>query len=228
MKRDSKFLSVVTSILIALFCLSAAIAVPILGRDWYYSQVKALDLSALTGFSTEVIHGAFDQVMDFLVKGAPFGTGELQWSQSGMSHFADCRVLFQLDFILLGVSAVGLLLLFLVRLRRSVHHFKGFSPAFWALCGTLVLLLVFGIWAMVDFEGLFTAFHTLCFPGKTNWVFDYRTDQIILILPEAFWARTAALVGMLTLAFEVVLALLGHLLHRLCAPKSVYEVAKRL
>lgn len=229
MKRDSKFLSVLSSILIALFCLSAAIAVPILCRGWYYSQVQALDLSNLTGFSPQVIHGAYDQVMDFLVKGAEFGTGTLAWSESGRAHFADCRGLFQLDFIVLAGSAAALLVVFILRRRWfSAHHFGGFTPAFWALTGTLLFLLIFGIWAMVDFNGLFTVFHTLCFPGKTNWVFDYQTDQIILILPEAFWARTAALVGMLTLGLEIVFALMGHLLDKVCRPKSVYEIAQRL
>lgn len=224
MKRDSKLLSVVCSVLTALFCLSAAFAVPILWRGWYYSQVQALDLAGATGLSPDVIRGAFDQVMDFLVKGAPFGVGELPWSQSGMEHFTDCRFLFRLDFVILTVSAAALLLLAVIRLKwRSAHPFLGLTPSFWALTGTLIVLLFLGIWAFVDFDGLFTSFHALCFPGKTNWLFDYHTDPVILILPQAFWARTAALVAFLTLGLEVLFAILGQVLHALCSPKSLYE-----
>ena len=43
-------------------------------------------------------------------------------------------------------------------------------------------------------------FHTLFFPGKTNWIFDWRTDPIILFLPEAFF-RNCALLILLLLVF---------------------------
>ena len=79
----------------------------------------------------------------------------------------------------------------------------------------------------MDFDGLFTAFHHLFFPGKENWIFDYRTDEIILILPEEFWLRTAALVAELTLVIQAALVLLPALRH--CRdPKTAYEAARRL
>ena len=222
MKR-SKLSSALEALCCLLFSLTAAIAVPILWRGWYYGQIGSLGLVEQTGWSMETIRGAFDAVMDYLVKGGPFSTGELAWSESGMSHFADCRTLFRLDFIVLAVTA-ALLLLFLIRALRAPREEGGpLSPALCALFITLALFLVFGVWAVVDFEGLFAAFHGLCFPGKTNWIFDARADQIILILPEAFWARTAALVAGLTLAIEALLALLTALLRKVRTPRSVYE-----
>ena len=89
MKRPSKFFSVLTAAALALFLVTGSVAVPILCRGFYYSQAEALELAEETGFSPEVIRGAFDQVMDYLVKGKPFGTGELNWSESGLCHFAD-------------------------------------------------------------------------------------------------------------------------------------------
>ena len=35
-----------------------------------------MKLSEVTGFSTDVIHGAYNEVMDYLVFGGEFGTGE--------------------------------------------------------------------------------------------------------------------------------------------------------
>ena len=64
------------------------------------------------------------------------------------------------------------------------------------------------------FTGLFTAFHHAFFPGKTNWVFDWRTDEIILILPEIFWAKTGALVLALCLGGLWLTALAAWRLHR--------------
>lgn len=224
MKPASKVLSLLTSVAAALFLLSGAIAVPILWRGFYYLQIDALALPARTGFSPEVIRGAFDQVMDFLVKGAPFGTGELKWSESGMSHFADCRVLFRLDFVVLALSAALLvLILLLVKTGRvRLHRFLGQGPCFWAVAVMAGLLAVLGVWALADFDGFFTAFHTAFFPGKTNWVFDWRTDEIILILPEEFWARAAGLVAGLAFGVGVLLAVLERFLPGVGEP-SVYD-----
>ena len=50
-----------------------------------------------------------------------------------------------------------------------------------------------------NFERAFVVFHQLFFPGKDNWVFDYRTDQIILILPMEFFRNCAILIVALML-----------------------------
>lgn len=224
-RRLSIALSLLTIPLTALFLLSAAIAVPILWRGFYYGQIDSLSLVARTGFSPQVIRGAFDEVMDYLVLGRPFGTGQLAWSQSGMAHFADCRVLFRLDFLICAVSGVLLIVVALLSLARVIrpYRFRGHGPCFWGSLLLAALFLILGLWAYYDFDGLFTVFHTVFFPGKTNWVFDWRTDQIILILPEDFWARAAGLVAVIALAGGVLVTLLGELVHRKGQPKSVYE-----
>ena len=58
--RPSKFLSALCSLLLALFLLTAAIAVPILCRPLYYAQIDALDLTENTGWDEETIRGAYD------------------------------------------------------------------------------------------------------------------------------------------------------------------------
>ena len=194
--KASKALSVLLSLCLMVFWLSAAVALPILCRPLYYAQIDALSLPTQTGWDKTVIRAAYDEVMDYLVGGAPFGTGALKWSESGKSHFADCRRLFRLDFALLGLSAVVLAVCGLLcrRKRLSPHRFCGRSPAFWAAAVLTALFALAAVWAAIDFGSLFTAFHRVAFPGKSNWIFDARTDEIILILPEAFWARMGALV----------------------------------
>ena len=225
MKRPSKFFSILTTVVLTLFLLTGAVAVPILWRGFYYGQIDALSLPALTGFSPEVIRGAFDEVMDYLVKGAPFGTGGLIWSESGMAHFADCRALFQLDLRILEITAALLLatLLLTASKKLTLHRFFGRSPCFWAFAAMALAVLAFGLWGLLDFQSLFTTFHTVFFPGKDNWVFDPRYDQIILILPEAFWARAGALVAGLAFGVGALLTVLDEILHRIRPPKSVYE-----
>ena len=54
--------------------------------------------------------------------------------------------------------------------------------------------LIVGGLAALDFDRAFTVFHTIFFPGKTNWLFDPDTDQIINILPETFFMDCAILI----------------------------------
>lgn len=225
MKKPSKFLSALTSLLLMVALTTGAVAVPILWRGFYYSQIEPLSLPAQTGYSPEVIRGAFDEVMDYLVQDAPFGTGALKWSEEGMAHFADCKVLFRLDFLAFAVTAGLLAVIALLCLAKKVrlHRFLNRGPCFWAFTVMLVILGALGLWAWLDFDSLFTTFHQIFFPGKTNWVFDSTADQIILILPESFWARAGALVAGLALGVGLLLALLESLCHRFRRLPTVYE-----
>lgn len=220
--KPSRTLSVLLAAALAVFFLSAAIAFPILCRPFYYVQIDALDLPAQTGWDETTIRTAYDEVMDYLVYGADFGMGTLRWSADGQAHFADCRVLFRLDFVLLGISAVVLAALaVLYRCRKiTFRRLCGRSPAFWAAAGLTAVFLFAAVWAVIDFNSLFTAFHHVFFPGKTNWVFDWRTDEIILILPEAFWARTGVLVLLLCLGGLWITALVSWALHRRSASQK--------
>ena len=56
------------------------------------------------------------------------------------------------------------------------------------------LFLLVGGLAALDFDRAFVVFHSLFFPGKTNWLFDPRTDEIINILPEVFFRNCAILI----------------------------------
>lgn len=228
MKKPSKFFSALTSAVLAVLLLAGSVAVPILWRGFYYHQIDALALPARTGYSPQVIQEAFDQVMDFLVSDAPFGTGQLPWSESGRAHFADCRGLFLLDFgaVILSAAVLLIIVILVATKKLRLHRFCGRGPCFWAFAGLGVLVLALAAWAAVDFNSLFTAFHTAFFPGKDNWVFDYRADAIILILPQDFWMRAAALVAGLCFGVGFLLAAIEFFVLRK-RPRSVYDELKR-
>ena len=192
----------------ALATVAGAIAAPILCRPFYYSQIRALQIGKRTGLSDAVIRGAYDEVMDFLVYGAPFGTGALAYTAEGESHFVDCRKLFVLDFWVLGVCAAILLVLMGIRFfqkkKGTVCAPPKHLPVFWSAVGMCAVFAVLAVWGAVDFDTLFVAFHAAFFPGKSNWIFDPRYDQIINILPQQFFLHCAALIA--GLIFVTVIA----------------------
>ena len=202
MKKDSRAASLALTIALALLALTFSIAVPILCRPFYYAHISALDMPGRTGWSAEVIRAAYDEVLDFCVLGAPFGTGELAWSESGMSHFADVRVLFRLDFIVFGLSLTACVLLWGLsrRWKFTFHRFLGRGPGFWAGVGAAAAVLVLAGLAALDFDRAFTVFHAVFFPGKDNWIFDPAADQIILVMPQVFFRNCAILIGGVLLA----------------------------
>ncbi len=194
--RPCKLLSVLLSIAIALALLTGAIAAPILCRPFYYAHIGPLELEEYTGLTREEIRTAYDEMLDYCLGGEEFSTGVLKWSESGKSHFTDVRVLFLLDLRAFAAGTAAIVLLLIVgRLRRrSPARLLGRGPCFWAGAGLGGAFLIVGGLAALDFDRAFTVFHTIFFPGKTNWLFDPDTDQIINILPEKFFMDCAILI----------------------------------
>ena len=198
----------VTALSAALATVAGAIAAPILCRPFYYAQIRSLQIGKRTGLSDAVIRGAYDEVMDFLVYGAPFGTGALAYTAEGESHFVDCRRLFVLHFWVLRISAAVLLALLGVHFYKKKNGMAAVRarhlPVFWSAVGMCAVFAVLAVWGAVDFDTLFVSFHAAFFPGKSNWIFDPRYDQIINILPQQFFLHCAALIA--GLIFAAVIA----------------------
>jgi integral membrane protein (TIGR01906 family) len=206
--KTSKPLAVGTAVVTALLVLSSSIAVPLLCRPFYYAHIGALGLAQYTGLTVEMIRQAFDQVMDYCLGLRPdFSAGVLWWSASGASHFADVRNLFLLELgvALLSLLTLAALFVFCRKKRVRPYCFGGHGPGFWAATGLGVSFLVLGGLAALDFDRAFVVFHALFFPGKENWLFDWREDPVILILPEEFFRNCAILILALLLLWCAVL-----------------------
>lgn len=207
--KDSKSFTLLLAVALALALLTGSIAVPILCRPFYYAHIGPLGLEERTGLTEEEIKTAFDEMLDYCLGGEEFSTGVLKWSESGKSHFTDVRFLFQLDLQVL-VCTLALAAACLLLIRRGRHHpalILGRGPAFWAGAGLGTVFLIVGVLAALDFDRAFVAFHALFFPGKDNWLFDPAQDQVINILPQAFFRNCALLIlGILALGCAALIA----------------------
>ena len=200
MKQSSKLYTAALILALMALVISAAVAVPLVWRGFYYLHIDALGLAEQTGWTVAEIRAAFDEMMDYCVFGAPFGTGVMKWSQEGYAHFADCQLLFYLDFTLLAVSLAAVLLLRSMGGELRSVPFGNRGPLFWAGCLPAVLFTVVGGLAALDFDRAFVIFHSLFFPGKSNWIFDRRVDEIILVLPQVVFRNYGILIVGLLLA----------------------------
>lgn len=181
-----------------IFMLTFSIGLPIYCRFLYYIQIKTLNLEAKTGWDYNTIKTAYDDVLNYLtLPNRPFGTGELKWSEDGASHFADCKVLFDLNFIGLlfsSLTAAALAILHRLKIITLCRPFKR-APYFLAAVIAVALPVVIGLACAIDFDNAFQVFHSIFFPNKTNWQFDPGRDEIIEIMPEEFFMNCAIVIG---------------------------------
>ena len=207
--KTSKPLSVLMSVLTALLVVSASVAVPLLFRPFYYAHIAPMELTRY-GLAEAEIMAAYDDMMDFCLGLRPdFAAGRLWWSEAGASHFADVRKLFLLDLWVLGLSLAALMVMFIYCRTKKVkpYCFAGRGPGFWAAAGLGVSFLAVGGLAALDFDRAFVIFHSIFFPGKTNWLFYWEEDPIILFLPQEFFMNCAILILALLLVWCAALIL---------------------
>ena len=201
--------------------LTFSIGLPIYCRFFYYIQIKTLGLEEKTGWDYATIKEAYDQVLDFCtLPGKPFGTGALKWSEEGAAHFADCKVLFDLNFYGLLCSAIITATLItlhcfkVITLCKPLKHRAYFLASIIAAALFVTVVSIVGIACAIDFDKAFEAFHTIFFPGKSNWQFNPRTDQIIEVMPEEFFINCAIIIGVALIAIPAGLIATDLLLTR--------------
>ena len=130
---------------------------------------------------------------------------EYSLPRNALSHLQDCTPIFTTGRISVGVvggfALVGLIALGILAGRKRIG-------------GTLITgsALVIGIWAAVDFDGIFTWMHTLFF-AQGSWVFN-SDSLLITLFPEAFWAAMAGLWIISSVIFALIAGIVGKILSR--------------
>ena len=192
----ARILSAVFALALILFILTASIGLPIYIRPFYYAHIEPMGLEAYTGLTAEQLKEAYNGILDYLtLPNRPFSCGILPFSAEGEAHFADCRVLFDLNRNVLLASGGILAVLLLLQKKFGPYRLGKRHAAWWAGLLALIAPLVIGALAALDFDRAFVIFHQIFFPGKSNWLFDWRTDPIILALPQEFFRNCAILIG---------------------------------
>ena len=95
----------------------------------------------------------------------------------------------------LAMSGAVLAALFVMRRKWGPYRLGKHSACFWAAVLSVTAPIMIGCLAALDFDRAFVVFHSLFFPGKTNWVFDWYHDPIIRVLPQVFFRNCAILIG---------------------------------
>lgn len=166
----------------------------------YTRDIEALDILETSGLSREEIMDNYRAVTGFL---SPFSSREfdlptMKYSETGASHFYDCKVIFGAVYLFGAVSGLALLLIFVVK-RRLDSKTLGVASGV-----TVFIPLAFTAALLINFDLFFNLFHALLFEGDT-WLFDPSIDEIINILPAGFFMHCALVIAFFWLAASAVL-----------------------
>lgn len=143
-------------------------------------DVNKYQLDAFVGLDKETIKANYANLSHYLwlFHRAPLELPNFAMSLEGAIHFADVkRIVDMMQIIWIGTGIYGI-----------YHYLK--SRDFLLLKNVAMLLVVvpssLGFLAACNFSQAFIFFHHLLF-SNDYWIFDYRTDPVILILPEEFF-----------------------------------------
>ena len=196
--RIKNLFSVVGMLLIVPALLLFAFDRGALNRRVHQELYDALGSAQAAGVDQEALSDIGDMLVDYLngsrgdlqMTASVNGTVQSVFNDREIQHMADVKALFDLSrgltvlfmafglvFLALGLSGTG----WTKRLKRAALT----GQVFW-----LSILLFIGVWAALDFDGMFRLFHRALFRNDL-WLLNPKTDLMIRMLPEAFFAAVA-------------------------------------
>lgn len=182
---------IILGILFFLSLVGIGLAIALNFRPLYYWNIGWLDLEKSSGLTADVIKENYNALIDYC---SPFCFKELCFptltaSVSGLSHFAEVKVIFNIVYIT-GFASMILTIIWFSYKRRSRER------NYLKVCGivSLVIPVLLVLACIIDFDGLFIMFHKIVF-SNDDWIFDPKTDPIINLLPETYFMECALVIA---------------------------------
>ena len=163
--------------------------------------IDAFGIERISGLPRDEILANYRSVMHYLSPfyGGEFSLATLSFSESGAYHFYECKRIFNARYALGAIAAA-------VWAAAAVKLKKGRLP-YGALgvsgCVTLLLPVVLCGAVAINFDAAFVLFHKIFFDNNM-WLFDYRTDPVIAILPKGFFLACALVICAFLLAAAAI------------------------
>lgn len=191
-------------ILFTLFLISLGLILAINLRFLYYADIKWFNLEKTSGLSYQIIKENYNALIDYC---SPFYQGKLIFpsiaaSASGLSHFAEVKVIFNTFYLLFALTTVALIAILIIKHKRERYRFYLVSSITSIILPILTLIV-----CAIDFDTTFLMFHKIFFRND-DWIFDPTTDPIILLLPERYFLQAVLIIIVVILLGSLALFLL--------------------
>lgn len=202
MKKNNLYLHVILSILLIFSSVIFSTKLVINFKPLYYYDIVNLNLEKASGLNASTIKLNYDYLINYLNKNSVnnFALPTLSSTDHAKLHFYEVynlvNKLFLSLYVFVPIIIVGLIITFC---KKQFLYLK--------ICGIVLTLLpfLFSPLIYINFNDFFTLFHKLIFHNN-YWLFNPKTDPVILILPEAFFMH--CLISIVVLSFFIGLMLL--------------------
>lgn len=159
-------------------------------RPLYYRDMEKLQISEYSGYSEAEIRENYDALIDYNMawKDGELSFPTLPMSETGKIHFEEVKEIFDIfKYLAVFGGILGLAGIVFMARKKEYRYLKMTALV---SCGLPVIL---GILVALFWDKVFVIFHKLFF-NNDYWIFDYRTDPIILLLPDEFFMHCAFLI----------------------------------
>ena len=205
------FKHILTALSMTLCLISFAVILTLNFRPLYYFDIDYFNLVEYTGYSEEIIRENYDTLIDY---NSFFYKGDLEFptlpmSEQGRIHFVEVKHIFVfIQIVLFPLSLIGTII--------GIRSLKKQKPTYLLLTSVLSIAIpsFLGLFIAMNWDRFFVLFHEIFF-NNDYWIFDYRTDPIILFLPDGYFMHCAILILFLIL----VGSLTTFILHKKCLSK---------
>lgn len=129
------------------------------------------------------------------------------FNEREVAHIKDVKGLIWLDYrILLGTGVYFLVYVVVSICWLTKESLRQLAKAVISgSCLTLGLMLVLGIFALLDFDSFFLQFHLISFANDL-WQLDPTKDYLIMLFPQGFWYDATLFCAGLVVVLAVILA----------------------
>ncbi|WP_396121406.1 TIGR01906 family membrane protein [Apilactobacillus apisilvae] len=181
-------------LLIIICVISAGIFIIINVPFLYRIIISFFDINFHTHKSVNILMNNYNNVITYLQ--SPFITNmqtSFLMNQNGFNHFRDVKNLILINNLVMFIS-LPISIKFYISFKRKKYRWIFIRP----LKTLNYLILFFGLFILLDFNDFFIKFHQIFFRNN-NWVFDAKSNPIILAFPDEYFLICTVLIFVLFL-----------------------------
>lgn len=195
-KKNDIFLA----IMLMIFIISFAVVFTVFFKPLYYFDINYLNIDQISGLDAETIKENYRILINYqsIFYQGTLNLPDFVMSDSGRIHFEEVKRIFEAIQVMMVISG-------LISIPMTIKKIKEKEYRFLRLTGliTVIVPTVLGFLAALDFERAFVLFHQIVFRND-YWIFDYRTDPVITILPETFFMHCFMLIVVIVCLLAII------------------------
>lgn len=195
-KKNDIFLA----IMLMIFIISFAVVFTVFFKPLYYFDINYLNIDQISGLDAETIKENYRILINYqsIFYQGTLNLPDFVMSDSGRIHFEEVKRIFEAIQVMMVISG-------LISIPMTIKKIKEKEYRFLRLTGliTIIVPTVLGFLAALDFERAFVLFHQIVFRND-YWIFDYRTDPVITILPETFFMHCFMLIVVIVCLLTII------------------------